>query len=343
MRATTQLAKAFLLLPAAGYYAVQKVREKAYSLGLLASEQGPVPVVSVGNILLGGSGKTPFVIFLAQSLHEIGLKPAVVSRGYRGRYRGSYLVVSDGIPRHEGPLVEPDVCGDEPRLMAERLPGIPVIVGRKRIHPVRAARDLFHCNVVILDDGFQHLSLERTVDVVLLNGTEDCMFPVGSLREPISALRRADVVVLVGEGTEPPEAARPYLRDVPVFRCRQHPAGVHQGFSSRMSAPDLFSGTDVLLASAIAHPKRFRDTAETLSWSVRAHKTFPDHHVFSDGDLEEILRQATDAAVVVTEKDWVKLPHWAKKTGRVWALRIEVEMEDEGSFRDVLLGLLEPR
>ncbi len=343
MRPTTPLAKALFLLPAAGYYAVQKIREKAYSVGLMESVRGPVPVVSVGNILLGGSGKTPFVIFLAQRLRELGLRPAVVSRGYRGRYREDYLVVYEGTPGNDVPSVGPAMCGDEPFLMAKRLPGIPVIVGRKRIHPVRAAHDLFGCNVVILDDGFQHLPLERTVDVVLVTGSEDWMFPLGRLREPLSALRRADVVMLVGEGTEPPEDARPYIRGVPVFRCWQKPVGVHQGFSSPVSAPDLLAAADVLLASAIAHPARFRVTAETLSWRVLGHRQFPDHHDFTDRELEDLLQGVTDIPLVVTEKDWVKLPDWAKQTGRIWALRIEMEVEDEASFRDTLLRLMEQR
>ncbi len=339
----TPFAKALLLLPAAGYYAVQKVREKAYSLGLLKGKQAPVPVVSVGNILLGGSGKTPFVIFLARKLLEMGLKPAVVSRGYRGKYHERYLVVSEGIPDREIPKVGPEMCGDEPFLMARRLQGIPVIVGRRRIYPVRAARDLFGCTVVVLDDGFQHLPLKRTVDVVLLNGTEDCMFPYGNLREPLSALRRGDVVVLVGDAAEPPEAARAYLGDVPVFRCRQHPVGVHQGFSSLLSAPDLFAGSDVFLASGIAHPERFRATVEALSWRVPVHRTFPDHHAFSDGDLEDLLEGTFDLPVVVTEKDWVKLPDWAKQSGRIWALRIDMQVENEGSLGDLLVNLVKGR
>ncbi|MFH1113153.1 MAG: tetraacyldisaccharide 4'-kinase [Pseudomonadota bacterium] len=341
-RKTTPLRKALLLLPAAGYYGVQKLREKAYSLGLFKGEQGPVPVVSVGNILLGGSGKTPFVIFLAQRLAEMGLKPAVVSRGYRGRYHERYLVVSTGIPDHDASLPGPEVCGDEPFLMARRLPGIPVIVGRRRIHPVRAAHDLFGCSVVVLDDGFQHLPLKRTVDVVLLNGMEDFMFPLGNLREPLSSLRRADAVVLVGEGTVP-AAARPYLDEVPVFRCRQHPVGVHQGFSSSLSGPELFAGRDVMLASAIAHPARFRAACEALQWRVTAHRTFPDHHALADADLEDLLKGTTRLPVVVTEKDWVKLPDPAKRTGRIWALQIDMRMEDEASFGDRLLELMDKR
>ena len=184
-------------------------------VGFLSQRKAPVPVISVGNLLLGGAGKTPFVIFLAGMLKNRGLKPAVVSRGYRGTSRAPYLVVGDGSSGE--PLVGPDVCGDEPYLIAKRLPDVPVIVGRKRIYPVRAAHELFGCNVVVLDDGFQHLPLKRDADIVLLNGSEDHMFPWGRLREPLSALRRADIVMLMARGTIPASAVD-YVRG-PVFNC----------------------------------------------------------------------------------------------------------------------------
>jgi tetraacyldisaccharide 4'-kinase len=343
MSPASSLAKVFLAVPAAGYHVVQSMRAKAFSLGLLKSDAAQVPVISVGNVLLGGSGKTPFAIFLAQLLRNSGLKPAVVSRGYKGRYRDAYCVVSKGIPGQEGELTGPELCGDEPFLMSKRLDRVPVIVGRKRIHPVQAADDLFSCNIVVLDDGFQHLQLKRDVDIVLLNGSEDRMFPAGLLREPISALRRAHVVVLVGSSAQLPQSAIPYLSTVPVFRCRHRAVGLHQGFSSALIPPDHFADRPVFLASAIAHPQRFRLTAEDLSWKIIDHRIFPDHHPFSDRDLEDLLGIAANEPVVVTEKDWVKLPDWVKRTGRVWALRIDVAMDDEAAFCRVLLGLIEKR
>ena len=194
----TALAKGFLSIPASMYYAVQKGHESAYLSGLLKAQKAPIPVISVGNLLLGGSGKTPFAIYLADLFYKHGLRPAIVSRGYKGSYQEDYLVVGDG--GAEGPLAEPTECGDEPYLISSRLPHVPVIVGRKRIHPVVAAHKLFGSDVAILDDGFQHLGLARNADIVLINGSEDAMFPLGRLREPISALKRANLVVIVGHG-----------------------------------------------------------------------------------------------------------------------------------------------
>jgi tetraacyldisaccharide 4'-kinase len=328
---------AVLSFPAAGYYAVQKVREKAYGWGVLSQRKAPVPVISVGNLLLGGTGKTPFVIFLAGLLKNRKLKPAVVSRGYRGTSRAPYLVVGDGSSGE--PLAGPDACGDEPYLIAKRLPDVPVIVGRKRIYPVRAAHELFGCNVVVLDDGFQHLPLKRDADIVLLNGSEDHMFPWGRLREPLSALRRADIVMLTAEGTIPASAVD-YVRG-PMFNCRLVPSGLASGANLQSyAAADTLSKRDVILASGIANPERFRDSAEKLGWIIVDHYSFPDHHRFTDKELQSILDRAAELSVVVTEKDWVKLPAWFKEMDRVAALRIEMILDDEEAFWTALKSLV---
>jgi len=317
---------------AAGYYAVQASRAKAYEWGMLKSRQAPVPVISVGNLLMGGSGKTPFVIRLAELLSGRGRKPAVVSRGYRGTNRAPYLVVGDR--KSAEPLVPPSVSGDEPYLIARSLPNVPVLVGAKRIHPVLAAGREFECDVVILDDGFQHLPLRRDADIVLLTGREDRMFPLGGLREPFSALARADVVARVGPAAEvPPEAVR-YLRDVPVFRCRHVPVALENAQTTRQ--PEELAGRDVVLVSGIANPDRFGRTAERLGWQVREHVAFPDHHVPTDRELERILSEAVEAEVVVTEKDWVKLPERFRLSGRISSLRIAMVIEREDELLEVL-------
>ncbi len=327
---------ALLSVPAAGYCSVQKIREKVYDWGILSPHRAPVTVISVGNLLLGGSGKTPFAIYLAALLANRGLKPAVVSRGYRGTSRAPYLVVGDG--SSSAPLVGPDACGDEPYLIAERLPDIPVIVGRKRIYPVKAAEELFGCNIVVLDDGFQHLPLRRDADIVLLNGSEDHMFPWGRLREPLSALKRADIVVLV-TADEIPTVAKKYVRG-PIFRCRPVAAGLETGVTSRCAPADSHSGRDVILVSGIANPPRFRRTAEHLGWIVKDHHAFPDHHAFKDRELRSILDRAAGLPVVFTEKDWVKLPRWIKEIEHVAALRIEMVLEDEPGFWTALGALI---
>ncbi|MCA1960756.1 MAG: tetraacyldisaccharide 4'-kinase [Desulfomonile sp.] len=317
---------------AAGYHAVQASRAKAYQWGMLKGRQAPIPVISVGNLLMGGSGKTPFVIRLAELLSGRGRKPAVVSRGYRGTNRSAYLAVGDG--KSAEPLVPPSVSGDEPFLIARSLPNVPVLVGVKRIHPVLAAGREFGCDVVVLDDGFQHLPLRRNADIVLLTGREDRMFPLGGLREPFSALARADVAVLVGPAAEVPPEAAPYLREVPVFRCRHVPVALQNSDATRQ--PGELAGRDVVLVSGIASPDRFRRTAEDLGWQVRRHVAFPDHHVPTDRELERILADAGKAEVIVTEKDWVKLPERFRLSGRISSLRIAMVIDREDELLRVL-------
>jgi tetraacyldisaccharide 4'-kinase len=317
-------ASLLLSAPAAGYYGIQKLREQFYSWGLLRGIEPPIPVISVGNVLLGGSGKTPFTIYLAELLRHEGFMPAVVSRGYKASNDQEYLVVSDG---HScGPLVEPSLAGDEPYLMASRAPEIPVLIGRKRIHPVRAAHELFKCDVAVLDDGFQHLQLARRLNIVLLNGSEDHMFPKGRLREPLSALQRADVVLLVGIDSIPENAGK-FVSKAQVFHCRFEPSTLESHDGSHSCS--RFKDSEVVLCSAIAGPERFRNTAEQLGWLVAHHWVFRDHHRFTDSELLEILEDAADQPIVATEKDWVKFPDWFKQKSRVFALSIKTVVDDE--------------
>jgi tetraacyldisaccharide 4'-kinase len=296
-----------------------------------------MPVISVGNLLMGGSGKTPFVIRLAQLLSAAGRSPAVVSRGYRGTNRAPYLVVGDGAS--SAPLVSPSVSGDEPFLIARSLPHVPVLVGARRIHPVRAAGDLFGSDVVILDDGFQHLPLLRNADIVLLTGREDRMFPLGALREPFSALSRADVVVLVGPHAKLPPGAAEYVSEVPAFTCAHVPLHLENADGARRP-PEELAGREVVLMSGIAHPDRFRRTAEEVGWRVRDHFTFPDHHVPNVRELERIVSDAGGAEIVVTEKDWVKLPDRFRLSGRISSLSISMVIEREDEFLRVLDELI---
>jgi len=331
----------FLAIPAAGYYLVQTIRARAYRTGLLIQEKAPVPVISLGNILMGGAGKTPFAIYLAELLRARGFRPAIVSRGYGGSNREPYIVVGRGDGGR--PLVEPSVSGDEPYLMSRRLPQVPVLVGRRRIHPVVAARHLFGSNVVILDDGFQHLPLARDVDIVLLNGSEDRMFPLGRLREPLTALDRAHLAILMGDETAVPSAAAAYLRGAPTFRCRILPLDIERGAALPPLAAGSFAGREVVLASGIAHPDRFRQTAERLGWLIREHWTFRDHHRFTDVDLAGILSKAGDFPVLLTEKDWVKLPVWFRGKSQVAALRIRVAVDEEEALLDAIVSRFRPK
>jgi tetraacyldisaccharide 4'-kinase len=330
------LLRAVSALPAAGYHLVQTAWATAYELGLLKAQTAPVPVISVGNLLMGGSGKTPFVITLAQMFEGSGLKPAVVSRGYRGTNREEFLVVGNGAGGP--PLVGPTVCGDEPFLISERLPNTPVLVGRKRLRAARGACELFGCNVIILDDGFQHLPLKRDADIVLVNGAEDAMFPLGRLREPVSALARANIVVLVGIDSIPITLSR-YARAEAIFRCKVVPVGLVKADGTLLDTAS-YAGTRVTLVSGIANPERFAKMIQIMGCSVQEHLIFRDHHYFDEREICDILKRAGGAPVIVTEKDWVKLPDWFKNRPEVMALRIAMALDEPDHFLSCLGSLI---
>jgi tetraacyldisaccharide 4'-kinase len=327
MQSISTLLDAIYALPAAAYYSVQKLHAQAYRFGFLEGVRAPIPIVSVGNIAMGGTGKTPFTTFLAELAQRHGRKPAILSRGYGGSNRAPFLVVADG--QSAEPLAQAAMTGDEPWLMASRLKDIPVIVGQRRIHPARAAAELFGCDMAVLDDGFQHMQLHRDLDIVLLDGSEDRMFPLGKLREPISALQRADIICFSG-------SVLPVFRQLegkPIFRYRVEASGVLVGsLPGTLGAPEIFSSVDVVLVSGIANPHRFRLTAAGLGWKVNQHVIFPDHHPYSDRELDDLRSNARGRTMVFTEKDWVKLPKWFVEAPDVAALRVSISMEDQEGF-----------
>ncbi|MDD5451824.1 MAG: tetraacyldisaccharide 4'-kinase [Desulfovibrionales bacterium] len=214
-----------LLLPFGHLYGqIMRLRAKLYDFGLFKTRSLPCRVISIGNLTLGGTGKTPLTIWLARYLQGRGKRVAIVSRGYKAKNKGPVSVVSDG--RHI--LLGPDEAGDEPFMMASSLPGVPLLIGKKRFPVGMRAIEDFSPDVVLLDDGYQHLGLARDLNILLLRTVNPFgngqVFPAGTLREPLSALKRADAFILTyaEEGTESTvEKLRLFLHrefpDRPVF------------------------------------------------------------------------------------------------------------------------------
>lgn len=321
-----------------------QLRARLYRSGTLASARAACPVISVGNLTFGGTGKTPFVEFLARRLRFEGRTPAIVSRGYGRRSRG-VVVVSDG----SGPLVGPDEGGDEPVAMARRAAGVPVIVGERRADAARAALD-HGADLIILDDGFQHLGLARDVDLLLLDSVDPFgggeLPPRGRLREPLSALGRADVVVFtrIDRGEPPREALEQLQRwnpAAPVFTARIRPAGLWDERGSAIAETQLTLRRFIAVCG-IANPSSFRASLAELDLSSEEVLAFPDHHRYGRRDLERIRRVADrtgSAWIATTEKDAVKLE--GRTSFPVVALRLEVEMSEAGFFPLVLSRLSE--
>ena len=294
------------------YAALLEARARRYAAGRSHVDRLSRPVISVGNLTLGGTGKTPFVELLARRLRFEGWKPAILSRGY-GRLSRGVVVVSEG----GGPLVGPDEGGDEPVALARQLPGVAVVVARRRAEAGRAAESL-GADVFLLDDGYQHLALERDVDLLLLDARNPFAGgrfpPFGRLREPLSALARADAFVFTrAEGDLPSPAAIRAVRErnpgAPIFTARIRPAGLRDESGAPLEEAGLAERRFVAVCG-IAGPEGFETALAQLGLAAEEILVFRDHHRYRERDRQRIRRTAERTGsswILTTEKDAVKL------------------------------------
>jgi tetraacyldisaccharide 4'-kinase len=278
-----------------------RLRRQVYRLGVLRSHRLPRPVIVVGNITVGGTGKTPLALWLVEQLKQAGYRPGIVTRGYRGASRHWPLDVSPATPAAE--------AGDEAVLLARRS-GCPVVAGPDRVASGRRLAGQ-GCNVIVSDDGLQHYRLARDIEIVVIDGERrfgnGLCLPAGPLREPVARLRQLPLRVTHGN----PQAGETGMRLVP------------EGFY-RLAAPDTrvpagyFQGEPVHAVAGIGHPQRFFATLRDLGLSVTPHP-FPDHHPFRPADLDF----GDDRPVLMTEKDAVKCQNFAGPN--TWALAVHAE------------------
>jgi tetraacyldisaccharide 4'-kinase len=299
------------LLPLSlGYAAGVKLRNRAFDLGVLPVEDIGVPVVSVGNIVLGGTGKTPMVEYIAAYCTGKGRTVGIVSRGYGRKTRG-VVVVSEG----GGVLVGADRGGDEAVQVAEKLKGSIVVVGERRVEAAKAAVAR-GADLIIADDGFQHRYLGRVLNIVMLDASHDLrkedLLPAGRLREPVTSVERADVIVLSNaddSSSQPPWVEGLAGRTIPIIRSRYRHGNLH---AAKDRAP--FRGTvgeKVVAFSGIGNHARFLATVRQAGLEPCADVRFPDHHYFTEADEREILGLMGRCRVttcVTTEKDVSRIP-----------------------------------
>lgn len=315
-----------LRLAAALYGGAQRARTRAFDRGLLPVRRLPVPCVSVGNLTVGGTGKTPLVDWLVGELTRLGARPGVVSRGYGGTARGPERVTSAGDREAAARF------GDEPALLARRFPGTPVCVGRDR-HAAGALAAALGATVVVADDALQHRRLARDLDIVVIDATRGFgngrLLPAGPLREPPAALARAGVVVLNRVGAAP--ALEGLRRSVRERAPRAVLVEADLDFAGWRAVPDgapveLPAGARVYAFSGIANPASFRRTLESLGVFVAGWEVYRDHHAYGPAEVRRLERAAAAAgavAAVTTAKDAVRLPPWA---GPVPLYRAEVKL-----------------
>ncbi|MGE5314998.1 MAG: tetraacyldisaccharide 4'-kinase [Acidobacteriota bacterium] len=291
------------------YGAVMTIRNAFFENKLLKREEAGVPVISIGNLTTGGTGKTPLVELTAALVRDSGIRTAIVSRGY-GRASSGLVVVSDGTRL----VADAAQAGDEPHQLAEALPGVAVIVDEVRARGARYAVENFNAGCLILDDGFQHRSLDRSLDIVVIDGSQDLfsmpMLPSGYRREPLSALKRAGAFIIT-KADDPArvETLRARLRAytaAPVFLGTYEPVALCTMGRAESASPDTIKGLRVAAFCGIGQPENFRRTLEALGADVAAFKAFADHHAYTMEECQglERLRRETGATILVTtEKD----------------------------------------
>ncbi len=304
------------------------------------------PVVSIGNLVVGGSGKTPLVATLARLLAAAGERPAVLSRGYGRRDApDGVVVVSDG----DRVLAPPERSGDEPAMLAYALPGVAVLVSRERYLAGCLAERRFGCTVHLLDDGFQHLQLARDADLLVVSAADlgERLLPGGRLREQLEAAQAADALLVPGTNAEV-DAVRRRTGVETAFRvtARYHtpqlitddPQGVGADVSARPPA------RPVLAVAGIARPERFFAALRALGWTIGRELVFRDHHWFTPRDISRIEQAAFSAGanlIVTTEKDAARLSPSLVTAPPAWAvLPLELVVEPADQFASWLAGRL---
>ena len=328
------------------YSLAVRIRTLLYRRGVLRRRSLRNPVISVGNLTVGGTGKTPFVAYVAGVLQQAGYQPVILSRGYRGSAEHSTLVVSDG----RNVLCGPASSGDEPFLLARQLPGVRVAVGKDRHRAGTLVEEDAAGRIVhILDDGFQHLRLKRNLDILLVDATDPFgggeLLPAGRLREPLSAMGRADLVIitrshLLGAIDDPEAVIRRHNKLTPISYFYHDAVGVFDLKSRRQYRTRDFMSRRVIALAAIGNPEIFVRDLEHYQVDVRHQLLFPDHHPYSQSDLDRALESLDEhgaEALMTTEKDAVRLQGLVFEAGQVFVLQIEALPEDPVEYRKFLL------
>ena len=289
------------------------LRRLLYKKEIFKSYRLPCPVISIGNITVGGTGKTPAVYHIARHLKDAGYRVAILSRGYGAQDPGRGLVVADG----NRVLAGPEAAGDEPFMLAQKLRDVPVLVGRDRVSlGQRAVRD-FAAQVIIIDDGFHYFRLQRDLDIVLINSRNPFgngyLLPRGTLREPISSIGRAQLIMLskVDQTTNAAgleKTIQKYNPRAPIFKASLQAQALKSTANDETLSPAALQGKRAAAVCSIGDPDSFFSLLESLGVTVTAKLAFPDHHWYDAADYRVINQSGGKADfIITTEKDIAKL------------------------------------
>ena len=297
------------------------LRLHAYTKGWLKTYRPNTPVISVGNLTVGGTGKTPVVDLLTRELQSRKIKPAILSRGY-GRKNTD---TQKRLRFCEKKYADPDLFGDEPFMLAMRNPEVPVYVDSSRIAAADTAEKQDNPDVLVLDDAYQHLAIHRDLNLLLIDaehGLENRnLIPYGSLREPASQWIRADAIILKKE----------LKVTCPVFNFNFEAQGLYRLDGEERQQLHHLTGKNLVTVSGIAQPDGFRKMLENLGGNLIGSLEFADHHDYSINDVHKILKKQDELKpdyIVTTEKDAVKLRQFSELSNSIWILEIEVHPEE---------------
>ncbi len=346
------IVKLFFCIVSAFYWLGHRLRILAYQSGMVKPRKLKAKVISVGNITLGGTGKTPLVMYLAQKLKERGVRVVVLTRGYKREKKE--LVELTGENKNNIHWTE---VGDEPYLLASRLDHIPVVVSKDRGTSGVRAEKKYQAEVLILDDGFQHWRLFRDLDVVTIDSTNPFgnskLFPAGILREPLSSLRRADVFVLskadhVSDKQNLVGVLRSCNQDAPIIESTYKINSIERFFgdSSKNRALRIrveegeLKGKKVLAFSGIGNPVSFEKSLESLKVEILRHRKFPDHFFYQEADVLNLEEEAQKLGVdfmITTEKDSVRIPMMRGERVPLYVLKIDlmITMGEKVFWREI--------
>lgn len=297
-------------------------------------------IISVGNISLGGTGKTPFCIYLAEKLLSEGAKICILSRGYKGKIGLDTHMIHDGNKL----LLYPPKAADEPFLIASRLKEACVITGKDRRKSFNTAKRTFNPDYVILDDGFQHRRLGRDVDIVLLDHSNPLstgfIFPFGYLRERPKSLSRADIIVFTrAVNNKLPESVVRYVSDKPIFFSNTKIKGFY--YKDEAVDENFLKNSAFFLFSGVASNRKFFDMVYNTNILVKGKKFYPDHHSYKERDFRRLIKEKKELGAdffLTTEKDYVKLPDYMKE--ETVCLQISLTIDREKDFWAVLFDKL---
>ena len=294
------------------------------------------PVISIGNIAVGGRAKTPLAALVASRLRDLGERPAILSRGYGRRDAADGVVV---VRDRHGIRADLDRAGDEPLMLARQLDGVAVLASPSRYLAGRLAEHHFGCTVHVLDDGFQHFALHRDADLVVIGRADlegSSTLPAGRLREAIDATEAADAFVMLDEGTEPALAGL----GRPMWRARRRPGSAR--LADAAGTPIEPSAGPIVAVAGIAHPSGFFEDLRSAGWSIARELPYRDHHRYGPADVARIAEAARAAGarlVLTTEKDLVRLLPFRPFAVPIGYVPMTVEIDQPDALDEWLMSV----